>query len=231
MAFRILYSRYFLEKVYSWKASLKDLAFQAAEHAAINPHLHEYVRPGLDPYRQKISTTDGQYKLYFEIFTPINAIYVSWINDDTCFHDTRANYPDPCKKEFERLRQQKKLEVFDRDVHTFRFEVKPNPQRPLCCRSKFQRHEVTLNSYLDPTTSIHSAGSFFCDDPNLDIAHMHVGHFLAELYTHVKTNKIQFEIRIYRQGHDQEIALLEKSRDGRQWQNVPDADDFILIPI
>ncbi len=228
MAHRVLYSRFFLERVFSWKLNLQNMVFHAVDHVAQDPYLHDYIRPGLAPYRQKIPAANGQYKLFFEVLASINAVYFSWVNDDTCLHDTRANFPDPCKKEFDRLRLLNKLEIFDSQIHTFQFEVKPNAMKPVCCRSKYLNGEVLLNSNINATTNIHSAHSFYCSESHQEIARKHTMYFLRDLHAYIIANSIRFEIRIYRQGHNEEIALLDSVYDRIQWRNEPDLDYYIL---
>ncbi len=226
MSFKIIYSRAFLEKISSWSEPLRQMAFQAAQHAAIDPTLHDYVRQYSKPYLQKHPTADGQYSLYFKIVSQ-NEIFVAWINDRSCLHDTRANFPDPCRKEFERLRDRGELEQFDPGFHVFQIEVNPDRLKPIRCRSKFLGYEVIVNSFkVDASDFVGHA--FFCDEPIPMIARNHVRLFLVELYKTLKSGKMNFEFRFTHAGHQVEIGLLRSSLDPTQWTDISDAEDFVL---
>ena len=170
MNFSVIYSRDFLVKVFGWPNHLKDMAFQAAEHAAQNPNLHDYFRDYLTPYKQKHPTTDHQYTLYF-LIVPTSEIFIAWINDTNCLHDTRANFPDPCRKEFERRQAKKLIEVYDPNFHKVQFEVHPNSKKPIMCRSSYLGYEVQLNSQIqNPNVLIGHA--FYCWEPVDEIAEL-----------------------------------------------------------
>lgn len=202
------------------------MAFQAAEHAAIDPHLSAYIRQYSRPYLQKHPTTNHQYTLYFLILSQ-NEIFIAWINDTSCLHDTRANYPDPCRKEFERLRGRNEVEEFDPGFHAFQFEVNPDTLKPIRCRSKFLGHEAVVNSSKVGANDF-VGHAFFCDDPIPMIARNHVRQFLVELYKTLKSGQMNFEFRFTRAGHQVEIDLLRSSLDSTQWIEISDAEDFVL---
>ena len=109
MAYKPIYSRPFLEKVFSWSQDLQKMAFKAAEHACLDPDLHDYMRPYLTPIRQKHPATDHQYTLYFRVVSNTE-LYFIWINDPTCLHDTYNEKTDPCLKEFRRLEAKQLLQ-------------------------------------------------------------------------------------------------------------------------
>ena len=192
---------------------------------AQDPELDEYKRPYLTPYRQKHPTTDHQYTLYFLIVSK-NEIFFVWINDSTCLHTTRANYPDPCQKEFDRLKENGLLEKFDPNFHKLNFEVNPNKKKPIQCRSKFLNYEITFNSYLQGNEFIGHA--FYCDEPIDEIALMHVSQFLNELFLHLDQNKINLQIQFIKIGHSREIQLISDSYNKAQWDIIDDTEDFIL---
>lgn len=228
MAFKVIYSRTFLEKVTSWPSQLQTMAFEAAEHAAINPTLNDYVRPAIVPYKQKHPTTDRQYTLYFEILPSANEIFVVWINDDSCLHDTRANFPDPCQKEFEKLRSRNQLEKFDPKYHRIVFEVHPNSSKPINCRSSFLGGEITLNTYLDSAQSIFIGHAFYCDERCEEIAKRHVSGFFAELDKLLTTAKHSFQFQFTKLGHAHETNLLINAHNSSRWAVIDDSEDFIL---
>ena len=228
MAFTVIYSRTFLEKVSNWPSQLQAMAFEAAEHAAINPTLNDYVRPAIVPYKQKHPTTDRQYTLYFEILPSTNEIFVVWINDTSCLHDTRANFSDPCQKEFEKLRNRDQLEKFNLKYHKIIFEVHPNSSKPINCRSSFLGGEITLNTYFDSSQSIYIGHAFYCDEPCAEIAKRHVSDFLVELDTLLTTAKHSFQFQFIKLGHAHEINLLTSVYDSSRWTLIDDIEDFIL---
>ena len=226
MAFQIIYSRQFLVKVLGWPQALKAMAFQAAEHTAQNPDLDDYKRQYLTPYRQKHPTSNHQYTLFF---TPIstNEIYFVWINDTECLHETRANYPDPCLKEFQRLKAKGDLELYDPSVHHVRFEVKPDRTKPLSCRSTYLNHRTMLNTYINGENSF-IGHAFYCDEPIAEIADIHVQEFLDCLYQHLKKNELDLQIQLTKQGHQIEADRLARAYKSQQWKVVEDPEDFIL---
>lgn len=228
MVFSIIYSRDFLIKIHSWPKNLEKMAFEAANHIAQDPDLDDYKRSYLTPYRQKHPTTDHQYTLYFLVIPP-NEIFIVWINDSSCLHTTRANYQDPCQKEFDRLKRLGQLETFDPNIHYFKFQVNPNKKKPIQCRSLYLNHEVTLNSYFDGTAFVGHA--FYCDDPVEGISIRHVSLFLNELHQHLNQNNINLQIQFTKMGHSREILLITESYDYQQWEIVDDAEDFILKKI
>lgn len=230
MAHKIIYSRFFLERVYYWSIPLKDMAFQAAAHAALDPHHLDYARPYLTPYKQKHPNADHQYTLFFEILSPSISIYFSWINDDTCLHTTRANYDDPCLKEFEKLRNSNQLESFDPKFHQIQFEVHPDKNKPIRCRSRYLGCETQVNTYQD-SAGMYVAHSFNCNDSHYEISRLHISLFLNELHTHISNNNISFEFRIYKSGHQKQIDQLTDSHDPKQWRIINDVDDFIMAQI
>lgn len=231
MSFSIIYSRSFLEKISGWTDPLKAMALKAAEHAALDPHLHDYVRTYLTPIKQKHPATDKQYTLYFEIISA-SEIYVIWINDPSCLHDTRANFVDPCYKEFKRLQDKRLLESFDPKVHKLKFEVRPNSQKILMCRSHYLRSEVLLNTYDDGSGAL-VGHAFRCSEQNSDIAEIHVGKFLAHLHQELTQNQTHtpFQIQFTQDGHQSEANLLTVAHDNKQWQIIADPEDFILKKI
>lgn len=226
MTYELIYSRAFLEKVSLWPKHLQEMAFQAADHVAQDPHLHDYQRPYLTPYRQKHPTANHQYTVFFIIATA-STLFIAWINDTTCLHETRANYPDPCLKEFERLLLKNEIEKFDPLFHEIKFEVHPNKSKPIRCRSQFLGKEITLNSYFaGPRTFIGHA--FHCEEPNVNIAKMHVGMFLNKLHDELSSAKVAFEFILHKLGLQHEISLLTECYDPNKWEIIYDSDDFIL---
>src|SRR5690606_28752442 len=145
MTYKVIYSRAFLEKVSGWPDNLKKIAFEAAEHAALDPSLNDYKRPYLTPYRQKHPTTDHQYTLYF-LEQSGREIFIAWINDSSCLHDTRNELTDPCLKEFKKLQGRRAIENFDPKYHQIVFEVHPDRSKPIRCRSQYLGYETTLNT-------------------------------------------------------------------------------------
>ncbi len=227
MAYNIIYSRTFLEKVSNWPESLRKMAFEAAEHAALDPSLNDYKRPYLTPYRQKHPTTDHQYTLYFlELST--TEIFIAWINDSTCLHDTRNKQTDPCLKEFEKLQAQGSIENFDPKYHQIVFEVHPDVSKPIRCRSQFLGHETYLNTYLDSSIPAFVGHAFNCDEPNTDIAKRHVKEFLSELHSSLTSSSKELEIHLDKKSHLHEIMLLTEGHNQNQWEIIADPDDFIL---
>jgi hypothetical protein len=229
MTFQIVYSRKFLEKVLSWRQALKDMAFQATEHAAQDPDLPEYRRPYLTPFRQKHPTTDHQYTLYFKPISA-NEIFVVWINDTSCLHETRANYPDPCRKEFERLLAKGDLETYDPAVHHVRFDVQPDPARPFRCRSTYLNQKTTLNTFVIGASAF-VGHAFYCGEPDPAIADIHVREFLRLLHEHLTMHGANLQFQFTKVGHDVEIDRLTRTHDPRQWHVVDDLEDFILRKI
>ncbi len=226
MAFRIVYSRKFLEKVLSWRQDLKDMAFEAAEHAAQDPNLDIYKRPYLTPFRQKHPTTDHQYTLFF---TPVSKdeIFFVWINDTSCLHETRANYPDPCRKEFERLSSKGELETYVPNVHHVVFDVQPDASRPFRCRSTYLNYKTTLNTYKVANNDF-VGHAFYCGEPDAQIADIHVREFLTLLHARLVKNGLSLQIQFTKLGHDLEIDRLTRTHDRQQWRIVADPEDFIL---
>jgi hypothetical protein len=202
------------------------MAFQAAEHAIQDPDLPEYKRPYLTPFRQKHPTTDHQYTLYFK---PVSAteIFVVWINDKSCLHETRANHPDPCRKEFERLWAKGELETYDPAIHHVRLEVQPDPSKPFRCRSTYLWHKTTLNTYSTGAKDF-VGHAFYCAEPDHAIADIHVREFLRLLHDHLAQNGLNLQIQFTMLGHDVEIDFLSRLHDANQWQIIPDSEDFIL---
>ncbi len=229
MAFQIVYSRKFLEKVLSWRHPLRDMAFQAAEHAALDPDLPEYKRPYLTPFRQKHPTTDHQYTLFFKTISATE-IFIVWINDTSCLHETRANYPDPCRKEFERLLAKGELETYDSAVHHVQFKVQPDAARPFRCRSIYLNQKTTLNTYAVGAKDF-IGHAFYCGEPDPAIADLHVREFLRLLHAHLTKNGLAFQFQFTKLGHDIEIDPLTRIHNPRQWQIVTDTEDFILKKI
>ena len=230
MSFSVIYSREFLTKVFSWPQQLKSMAFQAAEHAAQDPNLHDYFRAYITPYRQKHPTTDHQYTLYFLIVSN-SEIFVTWINDSSCLHTTRANFPDPCNKEFQRLKSKGLLEAYNPNDHKVQFEVNPSSQKPLMCRSRFLGENVLLNSYFQDQSIVGYA--FSCSETIEGIAEIHVANFLDLLHEELTRNHSskEFQIEFTKLGHAREMNLLSKSSDKSKWQVVDDKEDFILKKI
>lgn len=229
MAFRIIYSRRFLEKVLSWKQDLKDMAFEAAEHVAQDPNLDAYKRPYLTPFRQKHPTTDHQYTLFFTLVSKDEVFFV-WINDNSCLHETRANYPDPCRKEFERLQAKGELETYAPTVHEVIFDVQPDANRPLRCRSTYLNHKTTLNTFAMAKNDF-VGHAFYCSEPDTKIADIHVQNFLNLLHDHLVKNGLGLQIQFIKMGHDVEIDRLTRTHDPQKWRIVPDPEDFILQKI
>jgi hypothetical protein len=229
MAFQVIYARTFLEKVFSWPLKLQHMAFEAANHAALDPSLVDYKRDYLTPFRQKHPTTNHQYTLYFLMLSS-DQIFFAWINDSTCLHDTRNKITDPCLKEFQRLQNKNDIEAYDPKFHKFVFEVHPNQAKPIRCRSRYLGHETTLNTYLDGTALFVGHG-FYCDEPCLEIAKIHVGQFLNELHMVLIQQRLELQIQFTKQGHDHEIDLLNETHDRQKWIIVDDIDDFILKKI
>lgn len=230
MPHKVIYSRFFLERVYSWSQALQDMAFKAAEHAAIDPNHTDYSRAYLTPYKQKHPTTDHQYTLYFEIITTSTSVYFSWINDHTCLHTTRANYDDPCLKEFNRLRNLGRLETYDQKFHHIQFEVQPDHKKPFRCRSRYLGHEVQANTSKDASGTF-LAHSFNSTETHPDIAKIHIVLFLNELHNHISQNSVPFEFCIYKTGNHVQIDQLTKYHDATKWNIIHDPDDFIMRPI
>ncbi len=225
MSFAVIYSRSFLTKVHDWSEDLRNMVMAAAAHAALNPDLNDYKRDYLTPYRQKHPPTDRQYCLFFTVHSSTH-IFIAWINDSTCLHDTRANYPDPCRKQFERLRDSGQLETYDSQYHVLQFEVKPDPAKPIRCRSSFLGYNIFMNSYS--VGNLEFIGhAFVCDDPILGIAKLHTQKFLSALCEHLNQKQIQFKLQFTKVGHEHEIDLLQ-TYNPVQWRIVDDPEDFIL---
>lgn len=226
MTYKPIYSRMFYEKVFGWSRPLRAMAFEAAEHVCLDPSLNDYKRAYLTPYRQKHPTTDHQYTLYFLEVSP-NEIFFAWINDTSCLHDTRNQLTDPCLKEFKRLLRRGLIEAYDLSKHKIVFEVHPDRSRPIRCRSTLLNGETTLNSYTaDGNTYIGHA--FNCDEPNFEIAKIHVKEFLNCLYGELASSNIPFEFQFTKSGHQREVMLLTSAIDPQKWVIVDDAEDFIL---
>lgn len=227
MAYNIIYSRSFLEKVFNWPDNLREMAFEAAEHAALDPCLNDYKRPYLTPYRQKHPTTNHQYTLYF-LEQSATEIFIVWINDSSCLHDTRNKLTDPCLKEFQKLQGQGSIENFDPKYHQIVFEVHPDASKPIRCRSQFLGHETYLNTYFDSSISTFIGHAFYCEEPNIDIAKRHVKEFLNELYTSLSSASKELEIHLDKNSHPHEVMLLAEGHDQNQWEIVSNPNDFIL---
>jgi hypothetical protein len=225
MAYKPIYSRAFLEKVFSWSPELQRMAFEAAIHACLDPDLHDYKRPYITPYRQKHPTTDRQYTLYFLVVSATE-VFFTWINDTSCLHDTRNELTDPCLKEFKRQR----LEVYDPLFHQIVFEVHPDKKKPFRCRSRLLGAETIVNTYfLQPNSYI--SHSFSCDEAEDEIAKIHVSQFLKKLCELLNNSGIDFQFQITKLGHQREILLLVQAYDPTQWSIVDDDEDFILKKI
>lgn len=231
MPHKVIYSRFFLERVYSWNQALQDMAFRAAEHAAIDPNHTDYSRGYLTPYKQKHPTSDHQYTLYFEIINTPTSIFVCWINDDTCLHDTRMSYgDDPCLKEFKKTQARNNLETYDPKFHQIQFEVQPDNKKPFRCRSRYLGHEVQANTSKDAAGTF-LAHSFNSTEPHQDIGKIHIELFLNELHKHISQNTVPFEFCIFKTGNHVQIDQLTKFHDATKWKIVDDPDDFIMRPI
>lgn len=229
MPHKVIYSRFFLERVYSWDKSLRDMAFQAAEHAALDPNHTDYSRAYLTPFKQKHPSSDHQYTLYFEIINSPTSIFVCWINDDTCLHDTRMSYgDDPCLKEFNKVRTKNNLETYDPKYHNIQFEVHPDKNKPIRCRSRLLGEEIQVNTFPDSSGGF-IAHAFNCTDTHREIALKHVKEFLNCLHDHLSKNKIDFKFCIYKVGQQAQIDQLTISHDSSQWQIIDDQDDFIMM--
>lgn len=226
MAYKPIYSRMFLDKVLAWPSTLRDMAFAAAEHACVDPHLHDYQRGYLTPYRQKHPTTDHQYTLYFLVISSTE-VFFAWINDRGCLHDTRNELTDPCLKEFKRLQGKKEIENFDPKYHQLVFEIHPDKTKPFKCRSRFLGGEIQLASYLLSGSSF-VGHAFSCDEPNEGIAKIHATEFLQKLYEELTAGKIDFEIKFPVLGQQYEAELLEEAHNPSQWEIETDAEFFIL---
>lgn len=229
MAFETIYSRTFLIKVFAWPKSLQDMAFEAAKHAALAPDLNDYKRDYLTPYRQKHPTTDHQYTLFFTVHDQSH-IFIVWINDSTCLHDTRANFQDPCRKEFERLRKNGQLENYEASKHHVQFKVHPDSSKPIRCHSRYLGYDIYLNSYMIGTTEF-VGHAFVCEEPNREIAKIHTSEFLALLHKHLSQKNFKLKFQFTKMGHDEEVALLTNSYDVSQWRVIDDPEDFILEKI
>lgn len=226
MTWKPIYSRMFLEKVLSWPEPLRRMAFEAAKHVCLDPSLNDYKRSYLTPYRQKHPTANHQYTLYFLEVLP-NEIFFAWINDTSCLHDTRNQLTDPCLREFNKLRGRNLIEMYDASIHKIVFEVHPDKLRPFRCRSTFLNGETTLNSYT-ADGSEYIGHAFNCDEPNFEIAKVHVNKFLNRLYDELASNNIPFEFQFSKLGHQREVSLLTSAFDPQKWIIVDDVEDFIL---
>lgn len=206
------------------------MAFKAAEHAALDPLNTDYARAYLTPYKQKHPTSDHQYTLFFEILPPITSVYFSWINDSTCLHTTRANFEDPCLKEFDKLRKANQLETYDFKFHHIQFEVHPDKTKPIRCRSRYLGYEVQANTHID-SNGTYSAHAFNCTDPHLEISKIHISLFLDELHKYLSGTKVTFEFRIYKNGNLGQINQLTECHNSSQWKINDDKDDFVMEKI
>ena len=230
MKYGIIYSRIFLEKVLSWPQDLQDEAFAAVNHLAENPNLKEYIRDKIVPYRQKIGISDGQMKLYF--FLLPNAVYIAWINDKSCPHNTFNVRTDPCHKEWERLLNNGDIKPFDPKTHILFFEVDPRATQPFRSRSTYLGKKIVLAASPDPENKKRFvAHAFHCEEdfPGIDL--IHTKEFLRELGNHLTNNKTDFEIRLVKNGLEREVDLLTSSHDPATWRIIPDDEDFILEKI
>lgn len=226
MSYKPIYSRKFLEKVFNWPSSLKDMAFQAAEHACLDPDLNDYKRTYLTPYRQKHPTSDHQYTLYFKVISS-DGVFFAWINDTTCLHDTRNQRTDPCLKEFQRLDSIGEIEKFSSQFHQMVFEVHPDKTKPFKCRSRFLGREINLASHTCGNND-YIGHAFHCDEENFEIAKIHAKEFLEKLYLELSPVKISFEFQFTKVGHQDEVTLLSQSFNPNQWEIISDIEDFIL---
>lgn len=228
MSYKPIYSRPFLVQTYSMVQYRQDMIFEAAEHVCKDPTLHDYIRPYLVPFKQKHPTTDKQYALYF-IENPGREIFFVWVNDDSCLHTTRANYDDPCTKKFLKLKDDNDLELYDALLHKPQFEVHPKSILPIKCRSRFLGYEVNLRS--NKIDDGYEGYSFSCDDPHEKIAIRHTKLFLKELFAHIKKIKVKFKITIIKLGNEDIIEMLKSSYEPSEWNEVDDAEDFILVAL
>lgn len=226
MSYKPIYSRAFLEKVFDWTSNLKNMAFQAANHACIDPDLNDYKRTYLTPYRQKHPTSNHQYTLYFKVISS-DEVFFAWINDQTCLHDTHNKLTDPCLKEFQRLQNKGEIEIYDSQYHQIVFEVHPDKSKPIKCRSRFLGSEINLVSHT--CDNIDFIGhAFHCDEENHEIAILHAKEFLEKLYLELSAVKISFKFQFIKVGHQDEVALLSQSFNPNQWEIISDIEDFIL---
>ena len=210
---------------------LKRMIFQAADHACLDPDLNDYVRQNIVPYKQKHPPADKQYTLYFQRIS-VSEVYFMWVNDVSCLHDTRANYDDPCTKEFLRIRDRNLLELYDAKFHHPQFEVHPKSNLPIRCRSRFLGYEVSIAS--NKIGNGFEAYSFSYDDPHPNILNRHTHVFLEALHAHVKKVNIPFKITIFARGNEDTVVLLRTNYNRNQWNEVVvvgNEEDFILEAI
>lgn len=178
----------------------KDIC-KAIERVMVNPEIDSYKRDYLTPYKQE-HPTNKQITLFFKIISK-DKIFFVWINDKTCLHTTRTPKEDPCIKEFNRLRDNNELEIYDKNIHEGEFKIKPRDDFPHFM--SFKKYDATLYS-----TVLNDGNAFYsmninCMEDEVEIFD-HYELYLKEIRQHFKKQKTHFEFRIF----DFEVDLIQK---------------------
>lgn len=126
-----------------------------------------------------------------------------WVNDESCLHTTRTPKEDPCIKEFNRLKDLKKHEVYNQKYHEGDFNVKPRNDFPVYM--SFKKYDATLfSTVLNDGVTFYSM-NINCMEDEVEIFD-HYSLFLKKVYQHFKQQQKSFEFRI----PDSEVDLIQK---------------------
>lgn len=217
-----IYSKTFSQKLRDNfnAAEIADIE-KAVNRVLVDPHLHDYKRPYLDHYRQE-HPTNKQITIFFEIIDAQTVLFV-WVNDESCLHTTRTPKEDPCIKEFNRLKDLKAHEVFNKKYHEGDFFVKPRVDFPVYM--SFKKYDATLfSTVLNDGVTFYSM-NINCREDDTEIFD-HYSLYFKHIYKHFKAQKQNFEFRI----PNCEIDLIQKintAASSVEWQMLINSDLII----
>jgi hypothetical protein len=213
-----------------WKQSLTcRVSFIFRVELGLYSPQNQFKRDYLTPYRQE-HPTNKQLTIFFTHDAKNDKVYFIWINDKSCFHDTRKNHgEDPCIVEFKKLQNLGPLEDYDIEIHEGKLEFSPRATDPHFMR--FSALQISSHGNILSDDETYYCMSVVTEDEKAEEVHpLFVEHFklfLSKLSAHFKAQEQNFEFRIPH-FEDETIKRLTEAHDRSQWIIGSDEDLFFL---
>lgn len=147
---RIIKSKAYIYQYLRLKQEDRKLVDKSLEYLLQDPTLEKFKRPYLTKYslRQIHPGADKQLTIFFEILTS-GDVFLRWMNDYTCLHDTWGNSEDPCLKSLVSFMSSSKNEIYQKEIHEPVFKYDPKHGSPVFIRLDKLGMRIHANPYFN----------------------------------------------------------------------------------
>ncbi len=229
---KCLKSRTFITKYRLFNKMEQGDIDKAVERVMTDPENNQFKRDYLTPYKQE-HPTNKQLTLFFKHFNENEKVFFVWINDKSCFHDTRKSHgEDPCIVAFKKLQMSNQLEEFDADFHEGKLEVRPRATDPHFMKFGAM-HILSHGNILNDGETLYCMSLVTIDnraEDHHEVTLYHFDLFLKTLRNYFFTQKQKFEFRIPLFDVDT-IQFLTEAHEATEWKVQQDDDLFSLSMI